>query len=154
MLIATHVAVGAVVAQNSPTAFWAFVLGFISHLLIDMIPHGDAHLYKEYKSGKKMKQALAKVSFDALAAVMLVAWVFAYVPNVNATIVAWGLVGSVLPDLLVGLCELYKHPWLEAFHRVHFWFHNYFVDRKKDMSLKHGFVMQAFLLAILVKVII
>lgn len=157
MLIATHAAVGALVAQHSPTAFWAFVVGFISHLLIDMIPHGDAHLYEQYQrkeSKKQVRDALLKVSYDAIAAVMIIAWVFAYAPITSAKITAWGIIGSILPDLLVGIYEFYKHPFLRWFHTLHFTFHNYFINRKRDISFKNGMLMQAVVLVVLIRIIV
>ncbi len=150
----THIAVGALVALHIPNAPAAFIAGFISHLLIDMIPHGDAHMYQEYKRHVKVKSALLKVTLDALFAIMMTAWIFAYIPLEHPRIIVWGLIGSVLPDMLVGLCEFVKHPWLIKFHKVHFYFHNYFVNRKQDMTLYHGLIMQLLILAILIKKII
>lgn len=154
MLIATHAAVGALVAQHSPHAFAAFIVGFLSHLLIDMIPHGDAHLYEQYQrreDSKHVRKALLKVSYDALAAVMIIAWVFAYVPIVSPKIIAWGIIGSILPDLLVGIYEVWKHPLLRWFHTLHFTFHNYFVIRRRDITLRRGLMLQVILLFFLIR---
>lgn len=154
MFLTTHAAIGAIGAQYAPNPLWGFVIGFVSHFIIDMIPHGDAHLYEGYKSRAKVRKAIAYVSMDAVAGIILVSWLFTSVPINNPTIVLFGVLGGVLPDLLVGLYEIVRHKWLKSFCNFHFFFHNFFVHRKRDVRLRHGIIMQIAFLAFLITKIV
>ncbi len=164
MFLAVHAAVGAVAgnAVNNPLA--AFTLGFISHFFTDMVPHGDEGMYQGYKSGSKVVRALLYVGMDALATVVLIVLIFLKQDFFSTANVALGIIGGVLPDLLVGIAEVMKpkgRRWLyrkfddfRCFHmRNHHFFIGHFRRGQKDIPLKYGLMLQATALAILMKVI-
>ena len=133
MFLAVHAAVGAIAGNSveSPTA--AFALGFISHFFIDMIPHGDADMYEGYKSGEKKKLALIYLWGDVLATIALIVLFFIRQDFFSPLNVALGIVGGLLPDIIVGLFEILKprrHRWayrkLESFHALHMRNHAWF----------------------------
>lgn len=148
MLLTTHVMVAATVGVTvAPDRPWlGFILGFLSHLLIDVVPHGDRDLYKDYVKGDRVRQAVAYVGIDAVSAVLLT------LVLVNQSLddgvrgaVSWAIVGGVLPDLLVALHEHLKVQALKGFHRFHFFFHNLLSDRYGDVPFWAGMGMQALL---------
>lgn len=164
MFLAVHAAVGAIAgnAVQSPTA--AFALGVASHFFTDMIPHGDEGMYEGYKSGTKVKRALAYVGADALATVVLISLFFIREDFFNPLAVAMGIVGGLLPDLLVGLFEIIKpkhRNWfnraLAKFHGFHMANHHFLIQharKGKDIPLRYGITMQLVVLTVLVRVII
>lgn len=132
MFLAVHAAVGAIAgnAVTSPTA--AFTLGFLSHFFMDMIPHGDERMYDGYKSGEKVKRAVMYVTGDAVMTVVLIAAFFLKQDFFHPVAVSMGIVGGLLPDLIVGLYEIMRpdrrqrkrlYRWfygrLQAFHAFH-----------------------------------
>lgn len=141
MLLSTHVMVAASLALAvTPDRPWiAFFLGLASHFLIDAIPHGDSTMYKRYKSGEQVRFAHAYVTIDAIVALLLMATVL-NMPfgEVRRGIVTVGMIGGFLPDLLTGLYEWFELSWLHSFHRLHFWFHNFFTKRYGDIPLWAG----------------
>jgi hypothetical protein len=164
MFLAVHASIGALAgnAVGSPTA--AFALGFISHFFTDMVPHGDEHMYEGYKNGNKVGRALLYVGLDALATVVLIALFFLKQDFFHPLNVAMGIVGGLLPDLLVGLCEVVKPKqrtwlnrklaWFHGFHMANHHFMIKHVRKERDIPFRYGLLMQAVVLTILVKVIL
>jgi len=154
MFITTHAVLGALIAQHVPTSpFTAFVLGMASHFLSDIIPHGDTKMYKNYLSGKQVKSSIAYVVIDGIVTTLFVLFLFNIGIGDAKLAVTMGIVGGILPDLLVGLYEVFRMKGLGWFHRLHFFFHN-MVSEKYDMTLASGFAMQVMFLAGLLSLIV
>ncbi len=106
MFLIVHATAGAALGQLMPTPLSAFTGGFLSHLVLDMIPHGDEIIGRTFskKGGTKWLAALA--IFDALAAfsVVTMLWLGGAFPNPYTAFV--GALGAVLPDVLCGISEL------------------------------------------------
>jgi hypothetical protein len=151
MFITTHAALGALAAEAIPThPILAFFLGVATHLLSDIIPHGDSHLYKGFISGSKVKRALAYVTIDGIVALLFVLFLFNTHLFENRLAISMGIIGGVLPDLLVGLYEVTRMKGLRWVHRVHFYFHNLVSAKYGDLSFPSGFAMQMVFLAALI----
>jgi len=150
MTLTTHAALGAVIGHAAGDPALGFTLGFASHFLIDMIPHGDSGLADNYKIHKKnQKTALAFVAIDATAALFLVL-VLANTRDIESVrAFSWGVAGSVLPDLIIGLYEVTKTKYLRWFNTLHFAFHDYFIKRKGDVPLYYAILAQIVLIAYL-----
>lgn len=143
MFLVVHASVGAIAgnAVSNPTA--AFALGFLSHFFLDMVPHGDAHLYDWYRSGKRVRPAIVQLGIDILLTIVLICAFFILQDFFSPVAVAMGIVGGLMPDMLVGFYELVKpgkRKWLyrklESFHTLHMKNHcllSKFLDRKKNI---------------------
>ncbi len=150
MTLTTHATLGAVIGRATGNPVLAFIFGFISHFLIDMIPHGDTGLADNYKIKKvRRKQALAYVMVDAVVAIMFVLILANVKDIVSVRNFTWGIVGSVLPDLIVGVYELTKTKYLHWFNKMHFFFHDFFIKRKGDVPLYYALMAQVVLIAYL-----
>lgn len=149
MFIVTHAVVGAIVGERLGSPYLAALGGFVSHFLLDIIPHGDTKMYQNYKRGERVKHALAYVTVDAISTVMFVLLLFNTRAFTHPLSVSLGIAFGIAPDLLVGLCEIYHKRWLAKFHKLHFYFHNMVSGRWFDFSFKTGFFLQLVLLALL-----
>lgn len=150
MTLTTHATMGAVIGHATGNPIFAFVIGFIVHLLVDMIPHGDCYLSDNYRVHKrKRKQAVGYVLVDAIVAMSLIMILFSVKDIISVRQFTWGIVGSVLPDLLVGLYEVTKTRYLKWFFKLHFFFHDYFVKKKGDVPLYYALLAQIVLIAYL-----
>ena len=149
MFLATHAVTGAIIGRASPNTLVAFLGGFVSHFLMDTIPHGDAHLYENYRNHQKIKRALAYVTIDAVATIYIILGIREAHQFDDGINVSAGIVGGLLPDLLIGLYNVVKPKWLQWFHDLHFFFHNIIVDRRRDISLSAGIIMQVIILLVL-----
>lgn len=151
MFITTHALVGALIGEQFPNApAWAFVLAVASHFITDIIPHGDSKLYKGYVSGSKMRRAIAYVTVDTLVALLGVLAMFNTKFIDHRAAISMGILGGVLPDMLVAICELLRVKQLRWFYKLHFFFHNLIISRKGDIPLGVGMALQIVMLALVV----
>ncbi|TAK03276.1 hypothetical protein EPO34_04400 [Patescibacteria group bacterium] len=150
MTLTTHATLGAVIGGATGNPALAFVGGFVSHLLIDMIPHGDTGISDNFRVHKtRQNRAVAYVTVDAIVAILFVL-VIANTRDIDHTrTFTWGIIGGVLPDLLVGVYEITKTPFLKWFNVVHFFFHDFFVKRRGDVPLYYALLAQVVLIAYL-----
>ncbi len=165
MFLAVHAAVGALAGNAVQHPSEAFVLGVVSHFFIDMIPHGDEVMYEGFVSGNKVKRAIMYVGIDAIVTAVLIAVIFIRQDFFHPVSVEMGIIGSLLPDLLVGLSHVLKpkkmrgFAWrLQGFQRFHMRNHHFLIKRlrrfERDISLYYGLALQALLLTVLVKLIL
>lgn len=148
MLLATHAAMGALIGRWTPHPWLGFVLGFISHLFLDMVPHGDAKLYHHFKNGQKVRLAVSYVIVDAVGTAFLILTVFNSHNFYSIRAMSFAFAGSLLPDFLVGLAEIVQSHWLKRYVSFHFFFHNYIVNRFKDFTFSSGVVFQLIVLGL------
>lgn len=150
MTLTTHATLGAVLAKLAGNPALAFLFGFISHFLIDMIPHGDTGLSDNFRVHKqKRKRAVAYVMVDAVVAIFFVLLIANTRDIDSVRTFTWGIIGGVLPDLLVGLYDITKSPFLKWFFKMHFYFHDFFVKRKGEVPLYYALMAQVVLIAYL-----
>lgn len=124
MLISVHGAIGALIGENVNSSIWAFVFAFISHFILDLVPHGDQHQVEYYKSEKKLNKIINLLIVDFL--ITLIFFIF-YFNNARTfgplkPAILWGIVGGILPDLIVALHNLNRRFFfrLNYFHlRIH-----------------------------------
>lgn len=152
MTLTTHAAIGAAIGSAVGNPVLGFVLGAISHFLIDMIPHGDNQLSDLFRIHKKRRKlAVAYVMVDGVIAMYMVMAVF--LGRTDATHIAFAaaISGSILPDLLVGLSEIFRWKVLKKFCKLHFFFHDFFSRKHGDVKLQHALIGQAIFIAFLLR---
>ena len=127
MILVTHGVVGGALAKMlfGFNPFVAFVFGFFSHFVMDMIPHWDYHISAEKKSGsldnnfdisRKHLGAITKIGLDFLAGMILPILFFSF-----SWVVVLGALGGIMPDILQFVYWKTKHPlFLQKFHH---WIH-------------------------------
>jgi hypothetical protein len=154
MFVTTHAAIGAVVGGSLANPYLALILGFISHFLVDMIPHGDEHMLNGFKSGSKVKRAVAYVTIDAIFAVYAILLILSNAPERLHDSMKWGIIGSVLPDLVVGVFELTRVKYLRRFTAWHHRNHHHLIGKYRhghDIPFKWGVGYQVVACVLLLK---
>jgi len=147
MLITVHGAVGALIGENVNSTLWAFVLSFVIHFAMDMIPHGDKYQVAYFKKEKKLNKIVNLVIVDACLGFIFLTF---YMSNVKATglnmapIIA-GIIGGILPDFLVAIYNLQK----KYFFRLNYVHHRIHQLIKFDIPFKLAFVLQMALLGVI-----
>jgi len=149
MLVITHAVTGAVIGQVAKSSPLAFIISVIVHFLMDMIPHGDSKDYEKYReTGKISKASIYQLIFDIVVVIGFAVYVLILRTETNWWPIFWGIIGSVLPDMLVGVHEC-KPNWLTKNpHKLHLFFHNIITDRWRDIKFRYAVVIQ--LLAIII----
>jgi len=131
MALLTHAVVGVVAASYFPDKpFIAFVAAFVSHFLIDAIPHWDYPIRSDSinpKVGSKFifDKALfldaVTISADALLGLAL-AWILFSQTQSLLTILI-GVFGGIFPDPLQFAYTRFRHEPLLTIQRFHEWIH-------------------------------
>ncbi len=154
MTLTTHATVGTLIGYSIGDPVAGFVLGLISHLLLDMIPHGDHDMNINFRVNKtRMKRIFAYGTVDAIAAIFLVLIIINWKDLVPINTISWAIAGSILPDLLIGLHDLTKWKWLDSFNKLHFYFHDFFVKKRGDVRLRYSLIGQALLIIFLINLL-
>lgn len=153
MTLTTHAAIGAAIGSLVGSPMLGFTLGLTSHLLVDMIPHGDNNLADRYRKGKKARLGIAYVTVDAVIAIVLLMSIVSGRPTSTTTNLAFSaaVIGSILPDLLVGLKEIFpKNKPLKTIFKIHFFFHDCISRKYGDTKLSYAIAAQtAFIIALM-----
>ncbi|MDE2001742.1 MAG: hypothetical protein KGI60_04235 [Patescibacteria group bacterium] len=162
MILATHGIVGGAIGYLLPRhPIAAFFLGFASHFVLDAIPHWHYPVLSEVKHPEDhMKDSmdihspyfpfdLAHIALDALTGAAVVWYFFhpALIIDPASISVASGMVGAILPDVLLFLAWEAHESLLVKLQRFHMWIHS-----KVDIDDRHvlGITTQALFAALMV----
>ncbi len=159
MFITIHAATGALVGTEIANPAIAFIISFTLHFLLDIIPHGDREmgktffglLNKKISEEEKIKSLAAYGIIDYVILIFFLLFMFKNFSFAKGDGVIWGIIGAILPDLLVAIYVLTKTKYLKWFFDFHKWNHHLIIGRmKNDISLKKGIVMQVIIFLILI----
>ncbi len=135
MILATHAIAGAAIGRLTKNPLIAFALGFMSHFVLDAIPHWQYELKSRISSEDIMAEDMtlnAKfirdiffVALDLAIGIFVSLLVFggwgAFI-NPPAPIIA-GIAGGVLPDALQFVFWKFRHEPLTTLQKFHSWAH-------------------------------
>lgn len=142
MFVTVHTAVGLALTQNFTSPLLAAAVAFASHLLLDIIPHGDDILTKGWR---RLKVGLVLGLPDTVVLIILFLGYMLWLPPGRPLVAIAAAAGAVLPDMLWGLATFVKWPPLQAFDRFHEKIHNLLNSR---LTMRVGFGLQAITLAL------
>lgn len=142
MFLSNHAAAGALLAANTTNPVSAFALGFFSHYLLDMIPHGDEKVATWIKGKHANRRAATVLAIDLTVMAVFFLSLSWKIDFPHPYVVALGVFGAILPDFLYGFYdflrkylshvkkEYYKARggWLIKLAKRHLW-DNYLLER-------------------------
>jgi len=142
MFLTVHASAGVLIGHYAKNIWLAFILGFISHFILDAIPHGDENLIidKADITKKEIMKVLALASSDGLVMLSVLGLLymsgqFELTPSIIAAVI-----GTILPDVFNGIYMVTKFSWFEKFSHWHFQAH--YIFKKYLVSLSTGLVIQ------------
>ncbi|MFH0874175.1 MAG: hypothetical protein V1846_05055 [Candidatus Komeilibacteria bacterium] len=164
MYLTVHAAVGTLIASQTNSPLVAFVGGFVSHFILDFIPHGDEEVYDWYH-GHMGRLALILL-LDLSAFILYLSLVRPDLLGRPIPFVYWvGIGGAVLPDFIAGLTMLAEAqkrrssefitvlalPQLAAaINKLHFSFHQYLTHHWKiRIGVIPGIIWQIIILCVI-----
>ncbi len=103
MLETPHVAIGAAIATKIPNPFLAIPLAFVSHFVMERVPHWNPHLVTETKKyGFPTRKSITIIIIDVTLALTLGSFVaYRALPDTSHAItILLASFASVLPDLI------------------------------------------------------
>lgn len=153
MILTTHAIVGAAAGRLVSNPLLAFALGFVSHFLIDAIPHWGYPLASLIRDEKNLLQKdmamnrwflrdLAIMAVDFCSGVILAIFIFqgkAGFINFSLPLLA-GVMGGVLPDALqFAYFKIRRRPLVDL-QKLHIRFH---LNHTKNIpALPYGILSQ------------
>lgn len=164
MFLTTHAAAGLFLSQQFDNPYLVFGTSFLSHFLLDFIPHGDENLYGNYTlpGHRQYRRAVFVNLVDVTALVGLTLWSIGQQDLPNTSLMMIGILGSILPDFLnhffpivhQRLSWLWLVRWLYAmtkpmglryFVRTQNWIHHALHHEiiRSDVSFRTGFIIQS-----------
>lgn len=140
MFLTVHASIGALIGQQISSPLWAFILGLISHFLLDLIPHGDRAILPKEKIEEKIKLFLIIASVDFIIMISFLGFFYLRGIFTNPIVIGSAVLGSILPDFLNGIYYLLKNnQFFKTFHHFHGLIHDLI---KKELSFATGLVFQ------------
>lgn len=161
MILATHAIAGAALGKWSGNPWLGFGLGWLSHYVLDMIPHWqyDVKSYKDKDAAGKPKKegewaidfrrALVLTGIDFAAGLAVSILVFQGPEGFLAPSfpILAGAIGGILPDALQAVYLKTKREPFASLQKVHNWFH---ASWDFDFHSKLGMALQVVLVFALV----
>ncbi len=140
-----HGSAGLLIGSQTGNPWLAFILGFISHFILDAIPHDALEIKRWQDKGQYMKKVALETILDLLLLLLLILFLQQNnLLNLNYSIMA-GVAGAILPDYIWGFGELFKikSKWLERYKKMHNG--NHALLRKNTyIPIKYGLPIQLF----------
>jgi hypothetical protein len=137
MTLTTHIVAGAAGARvfaSNPVQ--GFIIGWLSHYVLDSIVHWDYPLAsakpEAFAPGSNEKLALLnkaavsdffKVSFDALLGFLLVFMFLDFRMDPRYSVLIAGAMGAVIPDFLQFVFLVWKNRFLKFLQKIHVFIH-------------------------------
>lgn len=146
MFLIVHASIGAALGNEVGKPALAFGLGFISHFILDMIPHGDEVIGNHFLKHRRFFVLSALFIIDFLSALSLIVIFWASGGFNNAIGAISGALGAVLPDILSGLSYVLKEKLWPKFNDFHKFIHQ-LLNRSVALGVG-GAIQICFLLAV------
>ena len=133
MTLTAHAITGAAVASLTPNKpLLGFAVGFVSHFVLDAIPHwgyflGSMKMDKNNPANDEMIinhkfwQDLLKISFDGVVGFLISYLIFGLYFKYSFFIVLCGVVGAILPDALQFISIKWRREPFTGLRRFHLW---------------------------------
>tara|TARA_Y100000310_G_C20198740_1_gene585890 strand:+ start:139 stop:597 length:459 start_codon:yes stop_codon:yes gene_type:complete len=121
MFLIVHSTAGIALGSLTGNPIIAFAMGLISHLVLDIIPHGDEELGKWAIKGGFIKRMSILFIIDFSIALLFIFIFFRNNIIENPYPLLAGAIGGILPDLLVGFVTIFKSKtwnWYLIFHKI------------------------------------
>lgn len=90
---------GALIGQMAPTPPMALAGGFVSHFILDAIPHTEGETFRT-QSDSDPGVALIEAGVEFIVGVAIVGWVTAHCPAARDVSMALGTLAAIVPDLV------------------------------------------------------
>lgn len=119
MFLIVHASVGALLGDRIHSPIAAAGAGFLSHFIVDLIPHGDEVIGRTLFRRDRRMLLVALAIIDGVAALSLVTvfWVGGLILNPVGALS--GALGAILPDALHGVSVLSRGKFWPRFARLH-----------------------------------
>jgi len=141
MVFTPHIIVGAAIGAKTQNLGLIVILGFLSHFIMDKLPHWEYDLpavFREFRKNKKIKPLLSdfvKMTVDITIGILIVFFILLYKNNLNFNYLPFILFGisiSLLPDIISGFAFLVPGKTARRINKIGEFFHHKLKDKQKE----------------------
>ena len=150
MWFTTHAITGVVISQTVPAVPAIVGISLLSHIVMDILPHGDNILMGndikmplDAQIDKKKKfKIIAFIDMASTIAVLSILLFFSR--SINVSLAFWGIISAVIFDIVSTLNYFVRWKWLNKFEHFHNWLHTILTKyfKKGDISPKFSLGLQ------------
>lgn len=152
MFLTVHATAAVIIAQKVHSPLLAFLLGFVSHYILDAIPHGDDKIFERFRGKTLIKAMTIAAIIDFTISLIWLNFLYQQGAfELNLTILA-AVAGSILPDFLNGVFLVTNQTWLRWNHDLNRISHHLII--KKPLPGGVGFFLQLVFFLFLVVLIL
>ncbi|MFA5050645.1 MAG: hypothetical protein WC499_00825 [Patescibacteria group bacterium] len=112
MTLTVHTAVGIFIGKYASNPFLAFLFGFLSHFLLDAIPHVDEGIFIQ-------KYFYCAVFADIFLSAIFIFCFFRFIRPAYSSKIYWAILGSALPDIFTFFYSELHFKFLGGFYNLH-----------------------------------
>jgi len=147
MTLASHIIISGLLGASTHNYFLAATVGFLSHYIVDAIPHWDDYLSPDFDSRAKSEggyflkdkflyKELGKIAIDILIGLSVLSLIFFKTSGFdNIAYTAVGIFFGVLPDPLQLLYLITNWRFLKPNHEVQLYLHTLIHKTKPGLAL-------------------
>ena len=154
MFLTVHASAGIIIGQQTGNIWLAFLAGFISHFLLDIVPHGDQGLindrYNTTAEEKKIIRRLGITDTFNTGLMVVIIYLFGLITSPVTVLVA--VAGSVLPDYINAFYIFFKLKWLKWYFDFHYYTH--YIWNGFTINFPQGMVVQIITLVIFILILL
>jgi len=155
MFLTVHATAGVIVGQQTGNLYLAFLAGVISHIVLDIIPHGDQDLVKSNEKFKpeEIKKLRNITLLDVFTMTILLSAIYltGLINSSQVWPVLLAVTGAILPDFLSGIYALTNWRWLRW--QFQFQYKLHYLLGGFTINLRQGLIVQTIFLAILIMIL-
>lgn len=148
MFLTVHTSAALAISQL-PLANWLiFILAFLSHFVLDAIPHGDQNLLRSTPDKKSRLLKLLAIEAVELILILLTLVLFYTFKNTSPVVISLAVLLAGLPDGLefLHIASNYKNKLLKKFAAIHYRIH---ASGGKEINLISGCSLQLIIFTVL-----
>src|SRR3990167_10207482 len=157
MYLTVHAAAGVLIGSYINSSPISFLVGFISHFFLDMLPHRDGNFPRHGHSAKSLSKLyfnkiVSLIYFDVCLAIVVAGMLFTNNYYFLDQSIIWGMIGAILPDVFQALSFFWKkNRFFKKFNEFHNFLH---YTPEKQISFVVGNLTQIITLFILINPLI
>jgi len=142
MFLTSHTAAAILIATKIQNPYLGFLLGLLSHFILDMIPHGrESELFDKRADHRQRLIRLAQLGIiDVFFAGCLLVSSLHFLKPVDNIVFFSTVFGAMLPDFLFYITDFLQIKFLFWFSKFHHYIHDFLHIK---YAMKYGFLLQA-----------
>ncbi len=143
-----HGTAGLLIGEQVSQPWSAFILGIVSHFILDAIPHDIIEVRHWQNKGNFIKRVSFGAAIDLSLFLILIFTLVLTKNLISSRSMLAAIIGALLPDYIWGMGELFKikHPWMEKYKQLHNSVHtllhkNIYIPLKYGLPIQLGFMI-------------